>query len=198
MVGVRTEKTEGNFLEVAVELRPVRASMLNRDQYHSIIRELGRPAVHFEINFYQDPDQTDKGYMTIYVKPLDQGDRWALVKRMVTDEGQRIDGMGVPIRDSDQTRWLSSNEVYRLIRDGQRASSGLGLGPSVVTSDSIESLDWDEAADRLITFKDWQAPVLLWQSASRDSEDLLSQMWGKKRYCRGASPFFTTARLRWV
>jgi len=177
VIGVRTVKTEGNFREVAKQLRPVPVAELNREKYHSIIRDQIRPAVDFDIAYYPDPGQGGKGYMTIHVKPLPESERYALVRRMVTDEGQLVDSMGVPVRDGDQTRWLSVDEVYRLLRDGQLASAPTRRETQATVI--VETLNWDDAADRLVELKDWEDPLLIWQSRPQKSVDLLSRMWGK-------------------
>jgi hypothetical protein len=184
VLGVGTKKTPGNFLELADDLCPIPVSMLDKDQYRDIIRDIVRPAVDFTISFYPHPGQPDKGYMTISVQPLPQYDRWALVRRVLTDEGKLADGIGVPIRDGDQTRWLSADEVYLLIRDGQRSSTLGGGVPTTATGivtfeESTGTVDPAEAANRLISFKDWQDPVLIWQSVPRKPEDLVTRMWGK-------------------
>jgi len=79
IIGVCTARAESNFLEVATELRPVPTSMLNVDQYHSVIREQVRPAVEFEVSYYQAPGHARKGYMSIRVKPLAEIGRRAIV-----------------------------------------------------------------------------------------------------------------------
>jgi len=180
VIGVRTKKTNGNFLDVATELCPVTVAMLDKKQHHSVIRDVVRPAVDFEIAYHDDPDEPGKCYMSIQISPLHHHERWAIVRRMVTDEGKLVDGMGVPIRDGDQTRWLSGDEVYRLIRDGQRSSSPGNRAASAVTardSPVAAVLDPDKAVDRLIALKDWQEPVLIWQSMPGGPENLLPRMW---------------------
>lgn len=183
VIGIATVKTAGNFLEVADKRRPIPANMFDAGQYRDIIRDRVRPAVGFEIEYYPDPDTPDKGYMTISVAPLDEGDRWALVRRMVDDLGRPIEGINVPIRDSDQTRWLSADEVYYLIRDGYRANRH--LRPVTMGSTEVGPVDWGEAAERLITYKDWDSPVLLWQSSPRNSVDILREMWGSNGIVEG-------------
>jgi hypothetical protein len=178
VVGVGTEKTEGNFREIASELRPVPVAMLDRVQVHDVIRNLVRPAVEFEVAYFPDPDQSGKGYMAIHVKPLAEADRYALVRRMVDEEGKVIEAIGVPVRDSDQTRWLSADEVYRLLRDGQRANSPAGVQVQISPSLS-EYLNWDDAVKRLTALKDWDLPLLIWQSMPLQPVDLLSRMWGR-------------------
>ena len=177
VVGVRTEKTEGNFREVAAELRPVPVAMLDRVQYHDVIRDLVRPAVGFDVEYFPDPDHAGKGYMTIHVEPLAEANRYALVRRMVTEDGKELDAVGVPVRDSDQTRWLSADEVYRLLRDGQRANSPTLA--EVQLPSIAEDLNWDEAVERLVELKDWEDPLLIWQSMPLKPVDLLSRMWGR-------------------
>jgi hypothetical protein len=176
VIGVRTEKTPGNFLEIAAELRPVPVDRLDKEKHHGIIRDIVRPAVVFEIRYFPDPDETDKGYMIIHVEPLDEADRWALVRRMVNNEDKLVDSIGVPIRDSDQTRWLSSDEVYQHLRDGQRASRTFIHVPEL---ESTRSLGPEDALQRLISFKDWESPVIAWQSLPDRSVDLSTRMWGK-------------------
>jgi Putative DNA-binding domain len=177
VVGVRTTKTEGNFQEIASELRPVSVAMLDRVQHHDVIRDLVRPAVDFDVEYFPDPDTTGKGYMTIHVKPLAEADRYALVRRMIAEDGKEIDAIGVPVRDSDQTRWLSADEAYRLLRDGQRSNS-LPRAQAEVSPGS-DNLNWEEALERLIELKDWDAPLLVWQSMPLEPVDFLFRMWGK-------------------
>lgn len=180
VLGVRTKKTPGNFEELADKLAPIPAEMLDKEQYHAIIRDIVRPAVEFTIGFHPDPDEQGRGYMTISVQPVAEHDRWALVRRMITDEGKLADGVGVPIRDGDQTRWLSAEEVYQLIRDGKRASAQGGTpgGAPAAAGESAGTLDQEAAASRLIGFKDWDDPVLIWQSAPVTRVDLTARMWG--------------------
>jgi hypothetical protein len=96
---------------------------------------------------------------------------------MVGDDGRSLDAIGVPVRDSDQTRWLSPDEVYRLIRDGQRTNTP-SYRPTVPQSvEATGRPDPIDSIDRLVSFKDWHSPVLAWQSIPTGSVDLLSQMW---------------------
>ncbi len=177
VVGVRTTKTEGNFLELASELRPVPGRMLDKDKHHAIIRDLVRPAsASFQVAYYPDPDEVDKGYMTIHVKSLSDWDRPAIIRRIVSDNGKFVDAINIPIRDSDQTRWLSGDECYQLLRDGQRANARPNTGshhPAI-----IQAIDQDDALERLINHKDWDSPVLAWQSTPATPIDILSRFWG--------------------
>lgn len=186
VIGVRTEKTAGNFLEIAVDTRPVPVAMLNAERHYNIIRDLVRPAVVFNVTYYPDPDETAKGYMTIHVEPLDEADRFALVRRMISVDDKLTESFGIPIRDGAQTRWLSGDEVYRYLRDGQRASKAIlstlanrnwlqhSLEPP-----SAESPSSEDAIRRLISFKDWDDhPVLAWQSLPTRPVDLTKRMWG--------------------
>ena len=176
VVGVKTEKTEGNFSEIASELRPVAVANLDRVQHHDVIRDLVRPAVEFNVAYFPDRDQTGKGYMTVHVKPLPEADRYALVRRMIAPDGREIDAIGVPVRDSDKTRWLSADEVYRRLRDGQRANSPV---QAQISQSVGESPDWKAAVQQLIALKDWEGPLLIWQSMPLQPVDLLSRMWGR-------------------
>jgi hypothetical protein len=55
IIGARTATTGRNSPGIAAELWPVPASMLDVDQYHSVIREQVRPAVEFEVAYFQAP-----------------------------------------------------------------------------------------------------------------------------------------------
>lgn len=186
VVGIRTEKTAGNFREIAADIRPVPVGMLNAEQHYSVIRDLVRPAVIFQIAYHSDPDQADCGYMTIRVEPLDEAERFALVRRMISTDERLTESIGVPIRDGDQTRWLSGDEVYRYLRDGQRAAKAMlatlthethaSRGSEVSGEES--RLGAEEAIRHLISFKDWDHPVLVWQSLPTRPVDLTKRMWG--------------------
>ena len=180
VIGVFTVKTDGNFGEVASARCPVDKRSLNARQYHDVIRNMVRPAVRFECAFHEDPDEPGKGYMTIRVHPLEEHDRWAMVRRLVTDDGKPVEGFGSPVRDGDQTRWLSADEVYRLVRDGQRSGSpgGLAVPQDTPALPALSPDELDEALDRLVAHKDWQdLPVLAWQSAPVVPQSVLPLMW---------------------
>lgn len=177
VVGVRTTKTEGKFLEVASDLRPVPVRLLDKERHHAIIRQLVRPGTaSFALAYFPDPDQDGRGYMTIHVKPLPEWERPALIRSIVNDDGKLIDAINIPIRDSDQTRWLSIDECYLLLRSGRQASAPQGTVRNEVKT--AETLNWDEVLDRLIAYKDWDVPVLAWQSMPTSTVHLLSKMWG--------------------
>jgi hypothetical protein len=179
VIGVRTEKTPGNFLEIATALSPVPVARLDREKYYNIIRDIVRPAVRFEICYFSEPGDDSKGYMTIRVEPLDEADRWALVRRMVNKEDKLVDSIGVPIRDGDQTRWLSADEVYQHLREGQRSSRGI-LPARTLEPEATTSLSPEDALQRLISFKDWESPVLAWQSVPEGAVELSKRMWGNE------------------
>jgi hypothetical protein len=180
VIGLFAVKTEGNFSEAASARCPVEKRCLNARQYHDVIRNMVRPAVSFECAFYEDPDESGKGYMTIRVRPLEEHDRWAMVRRLITDDGKLVEGFGIPVRDGDQTRWLSADEVYRLVRDGQRSGSpgALTVPQDIPALPALSPDELDEALDRLIAHKDWKdLPVLAWQSAPVVARSLLPLMW---------------------
>jgi hypothetical protein len=187
VVGVRTEKDAGNFLEIAAELRPVPLTMLDGERHHKIIRDLVRPAVTFNVAYSPDPGEITRGYMTIHVEQLDEFDRFALVRRMTTIDDKPTESFGVPIRDGAQTRWLSGDEVYRYLRDGQRASKTI-LPNSIDMSQpthstepsGISSIIAEEDIRSLISFKEWDQPVLAWQSLPTRPVDLTKRMWGQQ------------------
>ncbi len=81
LIGVRPARSEGSFVEVATELQPVPASMLNVDRYCSIIREQVRPSVEFDVAYFQASHHAHRGYMSIHVKPLARIGRRATVRQ---------------------------------------------------------------------------------------------------------------------
>jgi hypothetical protein len=116
VVGIRAEKTEGNFEEIAAELRPVPRGRLDKGQYHSIIRDMVRPAVNFDIKFFPDTTDSTKGYMSVRIQPLNEVDRWAIVRKMVNDNGQAINS-------PNESRPTASTVVDQWHRQGTPAPS---------------------------------------------------------------------------
>lgn len=97
VVGVRTTKTEGKFLEVASDLRPVPVGLLDAERHRAVIRQLVRPGtVSFDLRYFEDSDQSGKGYMTIHVQPLAEWERPALIRSIVNDDGKLLDAINIP------------------------------------------------------------------------------------------------------
>jgi hypothetical protein len=73
----------------------------------------------------------------------------------------------------------STSEPSSAKGNAQAVADPLTPRAGILASNSTNALNWDGSIERLITFKDWNYPLLIWQSMPLGSVDLLSRMWGR-------------------
>ncbi|MEU0030858.1 hypothetical protein [Streptomyces sp. NPDC006335] len=149
--------------------------MVDSTKYKDVITKYVRPLLNVKFYWYNRPEgdpEASGHYFVIEVPALAEVDRWAMVSRGITENGQFIrNSWTIPIRNGDTTAYLSADEVYRLVNDGLRSRRGPTVEPA-------------PAADRAKAREDVRAavgmretPVLFFQSVPDHPHGLVSGMY---------------------
>jgi hypothetical protein len=113
LIGYGTARRGGR--EVLDRLAPVPANRVNLEQYRMILRSCIYPDVRgLEIEWLPANDQA--GVLAIYVPRQREADKLFVIRGHAAREGVRV-----PVRDDDGTRWLEPEAVQRLISGGWNA-----------------------------------------------------------------------------
>ncbi|MFF9624001.1 hypothetical protein [Streptomyces griseosporeus] len=106
-------------------MTPFDKKLVDSTKYKDVITEYVRPLLNVKFFWYDHPKGNPEAsghYFVIEVPALPVADRWAMVTRGITDNGQFIkNSWTVPIRNGDTTAFLPQDDVYRLLNDGLRA-----------------------------------------------------------------------------
>ncbi|WP_405592279.1 helix-turn-helix domain-containing protein [Streptomyces sp. NBC_01190] len=120
--GFKATKKKHELFEVAEKVTPFDRKLVDSTNYKDVITEYVRPLLKVKFFWYDHPEgdpEASGHYFVIEVPPLPEADRWAMVTRGITENGQFIkNSWTVPIRNGDSTAFLPQDEVYRLLNDG--------------------------------------------------------------------------------
>ncbi|MFJ8787312.1 helix-turn-helix domain-containing protein [Streptomyces sp. NPDC102476] len=174
--GFKAKKKQTELYEVAEKVTPFDKRLVDSTRYKDIIAEYVRPLLKVKFFWYDHPEddpEVSGHYFVIEVPALPEADRWAVVTRGITDDGQLIkNSWTVPIRNGDTTAFLPQDEVYRLLNDGLRARRGATPAVSVPAADRAEARD-ALRADLAME----ETPVLFFQSVPDHPHGLLPGMY---------------------
>lgn len=108
--------------------------------------------------------------LVITVNPVPERERYVMIRKTEMDNGKYRNAVAVPLRVGDDTRWLSAEELYRLLNDGflgRRngfAESLVAAAPTALTPEKVRQRA-NGALARLESEQGWEdEPVLFWQS----------------------------------
>ena len=120
VIGLRTRR-EGSS-EVIDEVRPVPASLIDRDRYRKLVRERVFPFVR-DFATWWIPVGDERGLLVIDVPAQASKDKPFVVSGSDgTQAAVDASSVAVPLRDDDGTHWLSGQELHRLLTDGWNVS----------------------------------------------------------------------------
>ncbi|MFJ2186703.1 hypothetical protein ACIOJE_01905 [Kitasatospora sp. NPDC087861] len=160
-------------------MTPFQQTLIKIDQYKAAIDELVRPLIKVSYHWFAHPDRGDDAaghYFVLDVEGLPEGERWALVRRVLNDKDQFTEGWTVPVRHDDRTVTLSADDAYRLLNDGMRSR----MTPSWAVPAPTPPADPAQARRNLETRLGWEdLPVLFWQSTPHDSPELVNGLHGQ-------------------
>jgi len=107
--------------EVLARLAPVPGRSVNVEQYRMILRARVYPDIRdLEIEWLPDGDQA--GVLAIHVPRQRETDKLFVIRGRTPAEGVRM-----PVRDDDGTRWLEPEGVQRLVSGGWNALDGASI-----------------------------------------------------------------------
>ena len=113
LIGYETDRRRGR--EVLTRLVPVPGDSMNLEQYRMILRARVYPDIRdLEIEWLSADNES--GILVIHVPRQRETDKLFVMRGRTQAEGVRI-----PVRDDDGTRWLETEGVQRLISGGWNA-----------------------------------------------------------------------------
>ncbi|MFE3504198.1 helix-turn-helix domain-containing protein [Kitasatospora sp. NPDC059146] len=162
--GVKAVRQPGELYETAAALTPFDPARITAEAYIKALASEARPLLSVHLALFSHPDNGDGttgSYLVIEVEQLPEDQRYALVRRTPQPDGRNVDTWCVPIRNGDQTDFLSPDDVYSLINGGVRRrihpAAPLPPAPPVDPAGARQALaehqGWDDV------------PVLFWQSS---------------------------------
>ncbi|MFD0142895.1 MULTISPECIES: AlbA family DNA-binding domain-containing protein [unclassified Streptomyces] len=173
--GFKAKKRPSELYEVAEKVTPFEKRAVNTDSYKDVLNEYVRPLLKVKFYWYDHPagDPTASGhYFVIEVPALPESERWALVTRGITENGQFVKGSWtVPIRNGDTTVYLRPDEVYQLVNDGLRTRRAPDAAPTPA-ADRVKSRE-----DLRVTLGVEETPVLFFQSVPDHPRGIVSGMY---------------------
>jgi len=120
VIGLRTRR-EGSS-EVIDEVRPVPATLIDRDRYRKLVRERVFPFVRDSSTWWL-PVGDERGLLVIDVPAQASKDKPFIVSGSDgTQAAVDASSVAVPLRDDDGTHWLSGQELHRLLTEGWNVS----------------------------------------------------------------------------
>ncbi len=166
VIGVETDTLATAVGEFASRLRPLNAQFSAPEvaqQITQVVRSWIYPAVSISVDSY--PEEQPGYYLVITIEQLDERDRYAMLRKTISEDGKVRDAVAVPIRDGDSTRWLAAEEIHRLLNDGVRSRSAPRFQNAPAFVPAATAATAQEALGRFEQEQGWdEDAVLYWQS----------------------------------
>ncbi|WP_371523239.1 helix-turn-helix domain-containing protein [Kitasatospora sp. NBC_01300] len=163
--GVKAVQRSGELYETAEQLTPFDPARISADTYNKVLASEVRPLLSVKLKLFAHPDNQDGttgSYLVLDVEQLPEDQRHALVRRTIVD-GKVTDGWCVPVRNGDQTAFMSADDIYTLINSGVR-SRMYPVAPAAPATALVRA-DPARARQELVEHQGWDdLPVLFWQS----------------------------------
>lgn len=177
--GVNALREQHEPVEMASELWPLSRVGIDLGAYKHVLLDGIQPPPVISMRWFAHPADlphdrvppvTEPFYLVIEVSPLPERERYAVLRRVVdAGSGKVVDGIAVPIRHGDDTRWLTAYELQRLIRDGGQPRVNEPQETSLASSPSPA-----EIVSRLERRQEWEdVPAVFWQSTPDQRPPLL-------------------------
>ncbi|MFJ5260101.1 helix-turn-helix domain-containing protein [Streptomyces sp. NPDC088387] len=137
--------------EAVVKPVPFAKRLVNTERYKAVIADLARPPIGVEFSWYDDPGDPGLGYLVIEVPALPESARWALVTKILNEDGKLVKGgVAIPVRHGDDTRYLSPDLVYQLVNSGLRAGPAMDLDLSVEEGAAVDVTVGESVIEALV------------------------------------------------
>lgn len=161
VIGAATRKPLNEIGETVLSVDGVRRDLVNPGQVQDIIHGWTYPPVETRVHWFPESEREGRANLfVIEVLPTAQHERYAVVRKLVEEDGQAWEAMAIPIRRGDQVRWLSAEEIQHLVGDGLRARQSAPAPPL-----EAEQPDGDSRVATLEDAMAWgEEPVLYLQA----------------------------------
>lgn len=154
LVGVRTKRSESSAAEVADELRPVSADLVDTERILALVRAHVTPLLHLDVRRYPCGDD-EKEIVAIVIDPQKERDKPFIVDRLASSDDDKdvAHAFGWPTRHGADTHWVTADRIQPLLANALRRSS-------TPREQSISSRDQEaeqqlKSVDDLTGWQDW-------------------------------------------
>ena len=176
VVGIATEKDANDASERARDLRPVPATMCNRDQYRDrIVAGVFPPIDGLQIATYPGAP-AGSCYLVVYVPAQPADVRPFLVRYLIDADGRRVNGFGWPVRVDDAITWHGCEHFQNRLSLGGLLQTAMAHSRTVHRVEPAAELL--ERYTRVLEAMDDRDPALVYQLIPRSRVDLTAEMYG--------------------
>ena len=131
VIGIRTKRDEVHSTDVACELRPFEANLVDVQQYRDVLDDWIYPPIKgVRIGWHESASDAGRGVVAIVVPAADGPESPALVTKSVVDQGRRTAGhlFGYFERQEDRVVELGVERLHGLLQDGRRVDEQIRDG----------------------------------------------------------------------
>jgi hypothetical protein len=148
-------------VKVAGKLTPIEVSSVDLDHYRDVLERGVYPVPKgIELRwFVQDGSQPPAGALLVHVP--EAADRPLVLTRVVAEQGEAIQAVGVPVRNADRVNWYPTERIHHLLRQAERMS----VVADVAVSDQDVWPRADDDIDYLVRQQDWAEKAVLFVQA---------------------------------
>jgi hypothetical protein len=120
LIGVRTERVDTHIGDEIVEVRPIPKNLIDRKQYHDILKQWIYPEVSgVEVKWFPSPDDAERGLAVIIIPRQTPTSQPFLLTRTMTDTGKRTELVfGYVERRRAHVQPRTVHELQMLLCDG--------------------------------------------------------------------------------
>lgn len=173
LLGVAAERADPSSPERASELRPMPATVTNRERYRDLIT-VGVYPVPEGIELCTYPDSRGGCYLAVWIPAQSERARPFLVRYTVDENNRRLSSFGWPVRVDDAIVWQSCEQFQALLNLSGLLQAAATPKPQPVRIDP-SSLNRHL---RLLEATDDEGPSLALYLMPREPMDLTRSMYG--------------------
>jgi Putative DNA-binding domain len=189
--GVRTEKHVNETVEAAGDIAPLLKRDVDVDACRKVIQSLVYPPLPgVAIDFYPNRSDEDEALVVIEIGRQDPGSFPFMLRKALDPEGAVKGGVAIPVRDGDQTRWWSAEEIHELISHGLRRPPGRLPEPNLPPGRPMEEPAEGasglvdrvvQLVDRIEVVQEWEeSPVYSLMATPGRTADLVPKLFGDR------------------
>jgi Putative DNA-binding domain len=188
--GVKTEKHVNETVEAASEVAPLLKRDMDVDTCRKVIQSLiYPPLLRIALDFYLNRSDRDETLLVIEIGRQDPSNSPFMLRKALDPDGSVKGGVAIPVRDGDQTRWWSAEEIHELISHGISRPPGRLPEPNLPPTRPVERAE--EADFRLVDraiqlvdgieeLQEWEdSPVYALMATPGRAVDLVPKLYGE-------------------
>ena len=154
LVGAKTRRLEGSFVEQVASVDPIPSNLLKEEGIRSALKHLLFPNIGSYVELHRFDRSTGRALLVVEVKPVPDDDRPVMVTTPATVDVEgvthQVEAWAIATRVGSGTEWDQGAKVWADIRDGRLARRNLSLGSHVPDLGSAPAARLDERVRDLV------------------------------------------------